>query len=456
MNNRPDLIADILLQLAAYQIRVITDCQQIQKLSLDYYHFSPVLTRQLAHKRGDLVVFPKTEQEILLVAQLCVQNHIPLTVRGAGTGNYGQCIPLLGGIILDLTDMNRILAVEPGRARVEPGVKMAAIDKVTREIGWELRIAPSTYQTATLGGFIGGGSAGMGSINYGMISDRGNVQALRIVTLENTPQVLELKGDETQPILHAYGTNGIITQIEIALAPTYPWAEVIICFQDFLRAIAFAQDLGDSSGIIKKQIAVHASPIPQYFTALRRYLPQDQSCVLAIVSEYDLLALSNLVCHYQGSITYQKMSGETSKHLNLLEFNWNHTTLLARSHDPSLTYLQVAYGNLARVEQLYRYFGDEVMIHLEFLRANGNVIPAGLPLVKFTNEDRLQEIINEHRSLGASIANPHVYTIEEGGSGEINPDQLAFKKRVDPHGLMNPGKMKTWQNSSTLSLDQKY
>ncbi|MEB3188851.1 MAG: FAD-binding oxidoreductase [Snowella sp.] len=452
MTSQPDPIADILLELEHHQIRAITDKQQIQKLSLDYYHFSPVLTRQLAHKRGDLVVCPKTEEEILVVAQLCVQYHIPLTVRGAGTGNYGQSIPLLGGIILDLTDMNRIVAVEPGRARVEPGIRMAAIDKVAREIGWELRMAPSTYQTATLGGFIGGGSGGMGSINYGMIGDRGNVQSLRIVTLENTPQVLELKGDETQPLLHAYGTNGIITQLEIALAPAYPWAEVIICFQDFLRAIAFAQDLGDSSGIVKKEIAVHASPIPQYFTALRRYLPQDQSCVMVIVSEYDLSALNDLVFHYQGSITYQKKSGETGKYPSLLEFNWNHTTLLARSHDPSLTYLQVSYGDLARVEQLYRYFGDEVMIHLELLRANGKVIPAGLPLVKFTNEDRLQEIINKHQSLGASIANPHVYTIEEGGSGEINPAQLAFKKKVDPYGLMNPGKMKTWQNSSPFFI----
>jgi FAD/FMN-containing dehydrogenase len=129
-----------------------------------------------------------------------------------------------------------------------------------------------------------------------------------------------------------------------------------------------------------------------------------------------------------------------------LEFNWNHTTLLARSQDASLTYLQVFYWNLERVEQLYRHFGEEVMIHLEFLRVNGKVIPAGLPLVKFTSEARLQEIINVHQSLGASIANPHVYTLEEGGSGEINPAQLALKKVVDPHGLMNPGKMKAWQD----------
>lgn len=446
MTNLPTAIAEIHAQLAAQQIRVISDRQQIQRLSLDYYHFSPILTRQLAQKRGDLVVCPTSEGEIILTAQLCAQYRIPLTVRGAGTGNYGQCIPLFGGIILDLTDMNWIVAVQPGRTVVEPGVRMAHIDKTAREIGWELRMAPSTYQTATIGGFIGGGSVGMGSINYGMINDRGNVQALRIVTLEETPRILALTGDEVQPILHAYGTNGIITQLEIALAPSYPWAEVLICFEDFLKAIAFAQQLGESSGIVKKQIAVHASPIPQYFTALRDYLPKEQTCVMVMVSEYDLPAFQDLVRDYQGQITYQKVSTETGKNFNLLEFNWNHTTLLARSQDASLTYLQVFYWNLERVEQLYRHFGEEVMIHLEFLRVNGKVIPAGLPLVKFTSEARLQEIINVHQSLGASIANPHVYTLEEGGSGEINPAQLALKKVVDPHGLMNPGKMKAWQD----------
>ncbi|MGL5035754.1 MAG: FAD-binding oxidoreductase, partial [Microcystaceae cyanobacterium] len=246
----------IAAELSEQKLRVIREPQQIQKLSLDYYHFSPVLTRQLADKRADLVVATTTEQEVLRLAQYCVAKRLPLTVRGAGTGNYGQCVPLKGGIVLDLSGQNQILSLEAGAAIAEPGVKMAALDRQAREIGWELRMAPSTYQTATLGGFLCGGSVGMGSINYGMISDRGNVRSLRIVTLEDQPQVLTLTGKETQAVLHAYGTNGIITQLEIALAPVYPWAEIIVCFEQFEAAIAFAQALAASDGIIKKQIAV--------------------------------------------------------------------------------------------------------------------------------------------------------------------------------------------------------
>ena len=184
-------------------IETIRDPIQLAKLSLDYYHFSPVLKDTLQNKRADLVVRPKNEAQVLQVARTCVKHKIPLTVRGAGTGNYGQCIPLYGGIVLDTTAMNKIISLKPGIACVEPGVKMAAFDKQAREIGWELRMAPSTYRTATIGGFIGGGSAGVGSINYGQLRDRSNLLAVKVVSFEDEPRVIELRGDRVQQVNHA-------------------------------------------------------------------------------------------------------------------------------------------------------------------------------------------------------------------------------------------------------------
>jgi FAD/FMN-containing dehydrogenase len=77
-----------------------------------------------------------------------------------------------------------------------------------------------------LGVFIGGGSGGIGSITYGQLRDRGNLHAVRVVTLEDEPRVIELRGDNVQKVNHAYGTNGIITQLEIPLAPAYDWTEL--------------------------------------------------------------------------------------------------------------------------------------------------------------------------------------------------------------------------------------
>ena len=432
-------------------IEVIRDPAQVAKLSKDYYTYSPILVPLLADKVGDLVVRPATEAEVLKVAKVCVKHRVPLTVRGAGTGNYGQCIPLQGGVILDLTKMNAVKWIKPGLACVEPGAKLAAIDKQTRETGWEIRMAPSTYRTATIGGFIAGGSGGIGSVTYGLLSDRGNLNAVRVVTMEDEPRVIELRGDEVQQVNHAYGTNGIITELEIPLGAAYAWAELIVTFPDFMTAARFGQTLSDSDGIIKKLVSIHAAPIAQYFTALKSYLPPDRHCALLMVAESSLEPLGELVKEFGGAIAYQKSAQEASKGTMLCEYTWNHTTLHARSLDPTLTYLQTIFPpdkELKLVEHMYTHFGNEVMMHLEFLRSGGTALPAALQLVRYTTSERLQDIIRYHEEKGAFIANPHTYILEEGGRKTIDPVQLAFKEKVDPYGLLNPGKMKAWEQRS--------
>jgi len=428
-------------------IEIISDRAQVVKLSQDYYHFSPVLQPLLSDKTGDLVVRPASEAEVLRVAAACVKSKIPLTVRGAGTGNYGQCIPLKGGVILDTSKMNSIRWIKPGLACVEPGVKMSVFDKQARETGWELRMVPSTYRTATIGGFIGGGSGGIGSITYGQLRDRGNLHAVRVVTMEDDPRVIELRGDEVQKVNHAYGTKGIITELEIPLAPAYAWAEIIVAFDDFMTSANFGQALGDADGIIKKLICVCAWPIPAYFAAFREEIPEGKHCALLMVAESCLEPLQDLVREYGGTICYQKNAQAASKGAAIAEFTWNHTTLHARSADPSLTYLQTIFPpdrGLKLIEELYNYYGDEVMMHLEFLRINGRAIAAALQIVRYTTESRLNEIIRYHEEQGAVIANPHTYILEDGGMKSINLEQLQFKELVDPYGLLNPGKMRAW------------
>lgn len=428
-------------------IETLLEPAQLAKLSKDYYYFSPILAAQLKDKMGDLVACPKSEADVLTVVRACVAAKVPLTVRGAGTGNYGQAIPLAGGVILDLSGMNAVKWIKPGIACVEPGAKLAAIDRLSRPQGWEIRMAPSTYRTATIGGFISGGSGGIGSILYGQLADRGNLHAVRVVTVEDTPRIIELRGDAVQQVSHAYGTNGIITELEIPLGPAYPWADVIVSFDDFMQAAQFGQALGDADGIIKKLISVHAWPIPSYFTALQSSLPTGKAAALLIVSDADLQALSELVNEYSGRITDQKEAQATNKGAAISEFTWNHTTLHARNVDERLTYLQTVFPydpSLQLVQHMHEHFGEEVMMHLEYIRVGGNVLPAALQLVRYSTAERLNEIIRYHEEKGAFIANPHTYVLEDGGRKTIDENQLRFKEQVDPYGLLNPGKMRGW------------
>ena len=98
---------------------------------------------------------------------------------------------------------------------------------------------PSTEATATIGGFIAGGSGGVGSCTWGALRDLGNIIRLRVVTMEAEPRVLEFTGEELHRVSHAYGTNGIITEIEMPLAPAYDWVEIFVTHRDFPEAAAF-------------------------------------------------------------------------------------------------------------------------------------------------------------------------------------------------------------------------
>ncbi len=424
-------------------IEVISSPAQVAKLSEDYFRFSPILTPILENKVANFVFRPKSEAEVIKIAQACVNHRIPVTVRGAGTGNYGQSVPLKGGIILDMSRMQEIKWVKAGLACVEAGVKLGALDKKAQEIGWESRMVPSTVKSATVGGFIAGGSGGIGSVLYGQLRDRGNLRAVRVVTLEDTVRVIELRGDDVQKVNHAYGTNGIITELEIPLAPAYPWAECIVAFEQFESSVNFGQALGNADGIIKKMISVHAHPIPTFFTALKSYLSSDRPhWVLVLVAASDLEPFKSLVQEYSGEICYE--NPESGKGLTLVEFSWNHTTLHARTANSSLTYLQSLFPNLEAVMEMYKYFGDEVMMHLEFMRMGGKVMAGAIQVVRFTTSERLAQIIKYHEDRGVAIANPHTYILEDGGSKNTNQNQLDFKRLVDPHGLMNIGKMRSF------------
>src|SRR2546429_1570387 len=174
--------------------------QRVRLRSRDYFWYSPVLSKQLHGKSADVVATPRNEADVIAVAAACARLRIPLTPRGAATGNYGQAVPLEGGVLLDLTNMTAIEWQKPGLIRCEPGLKMNDLDAATRPQGWELRMHPSTKRMATIGGFVGGGSGGVGSVNYGGLRETGNILAARGATVAETPPATELPTDAAQKV----------------------------------------------------------------------------------------------------------------------------------------------------------------------------------------------------------------------------------------------------------------
>ena len=436
----------------------------VKQKSRDFFWYSPVLKRQLDHVTGDIVVSPRNEAEVIETLAVCFEEGVPVTPRGSGTGNYGQAMPLAGGVVLSLADMNRVKHIGRGRLTAEAGAILAAIDKETRPGGQEIRLHPSTYNTASVGGFIAGGSGGIGSITWGGLRNLGNVLGLRVVTMEAAPRVLNLAGRDMMKAMHAYGTNGIITEVEIPLDAAYEWVDVMLGFDDYMDAVRFADRIANEDGLLFKEIATVAAPVPyDYFLRHQKFLRREHSVVLLMVAPHAIDPLMTIAGEDKAEILFRSDTASEAEKKGLppiFELTWNHTTLRGLRVDPTITYLQVLYPFPTHVDSVARMtaiFGDEVPGHLEFQRFDGNVCCSGLPIVRFTSEERLDEIVRIHEDNGCPIFNPHRYTLEEGGMKRTDAVQLAFKKEADPKGLLNPGKMIAWENPDfDLGSDKVY
>jgi len=152
-----------------------------------------------------------------------------------------------------------------------------------------------------------------------------------------------------------------------------------------------------------------------------------------------------------------KLFGGIFKHLGeenensgrgLRELTWNHTTLHMRATDPEWTYLQMLLPQPEiDVMKLFKSdWGDDFLWHIEAVRQQGSQRLAALPLVKWKGRQMLEKLIKKCREKGMIIFNPHVITVEDGGLGVVDVDQVTAKKQYDPNGILNPGKLKGWSS----------
>jgi len=125
--------------------------------------------------------------------------------------------------------------------------------------------------------------------------------------------------------------------------------------------------------------------------------------------------------------------------------------------DKGLTYIQSGFQpgrHLQQARELCALLGDEVLVHLEFIRTKeGAMNCSGLQLVRYSSDERLNRIMQIHRDHGVFIANPHVYIVEDGKQGQVNLDVVATKLRLDPQGLLNPGKLRGWDQREQVLAD---
>ncbi len=437
-----DLISD--LQLIP-DLQVLDNSFDRQRFSRDFFDYSPVLKKELKDCCADLVVRPYSVEAVISVAALCNTYGIHLTLRGAGTGNYGQCVPLCGGVVMLMNELNRIRSFDgfTGDVTVESGCLLGDLDKQLAMNGRQLRLLPSTWRSASVGGFVAGGSGGIGSVRWGFLRDPGHLLGLEVVTLEDKPQKLQLDASAAESLNHAYGTNGIITALTLATTHAVDWQEVAIDCANWSEAVKLLKSCSQAAidlhlcSLLENKIV---EKIPNWAGP---FIGKHRLLILVApggLSTVERLANNAGACFK--SLGPENRSGSSG----LRELTWNHTTLHMRAVDPNWTYLQMLLPELEleAMNALKNQWGDDLLWHLEAVRQRGVQRLAALPIIRWRGVESLKALMSHCREIGAVLFNPHTITVEDGGLGVIDGDQVETKHSFDPKGLLNPGKLKGW------------
>ncbi|HVX45275.1 MAG TPA: FAD-binding oxidoreductase [Mycobacteriales bacterium] len=405
---------------------VSTDPTRLERLSVDWAHMSPILAAQLPAGRADLVVTPTAAEQIPAILAAAYQLHAPVTPRGTGLGNYGQAIPLYGGLLLDLSGCRKVGEIGSGWMTAETGARMRDMDAAALQSGQELTIYPST-KGSTIGGFLAGGSAGTGSITYGGNAD-GFVHALDVAPCDGSGRMLHVEGADTVPFVHAYGTTGIIVRATVALAPANEWAGLYTAWSDYAAATAAMRAL------------CALEPAPRLISldeaALVQVLPADPALdperisVRAIVRAETVDAARKAVTGGGGEVLAVRTGFNGADRLTSLSYN--HSTFHLQKKVPGYFHLEVGGNVLADDPELVRSVYPGTLLHLEQFADH----VGGMLMARYESAEQVYAGIDRLGAIGVSVHSPHSWILDR------RLDQVrAVVEEMDPRGLLNPGKL---------------
>ncbi|WP_445182077.1 FAD-binding oxidoreductase [Pseudonocardia sp. Cha107L01] len=410
--------------------RLSVDPSRIERLSVDWAHMSPILSAQLPAGRADLIATPSRAEQIPEILRVAYQLEVPVTARGTGLGNYGQAIPLHGGLLLDVSACRAVEEVgwqaDQAWVRAEAGVRMRDLDNAVAGHGQELRIYPST-KGSTLGGFLAGGSGGTGSITYGSNAD-GLVTALDVAPCDGSGELIHAEGEETVPYIHAYGITGVLARATVLLAPRRDWVAVWAAAPDY------------PTGTDAMRALLELDPEPRLVSldepTIVAELPRDPALDPARVSVRAIVAAqvadaASALLRRAGAEVLSVRTGLVAAD-RITSLSYNHSTFHLQKRHPEYFHLEVAGTPLWDDPDAVRAIYPGTTLHLELMRER----PIGMLMAPYVSPEQVYAGMDELEEIGMSYHSPHNWMLDR------RLDEVrATVGRTDPRGLLNPGKL---------------
>ncbi|MBE9605854.1 FAD-binding oxidoreductase [Acetobacteraceae bacterium H6797] len=438
--NAPYAIAGLIAELGS--VPHLADADDIRQFARQYFTADQALRRRAQEQVADLVLRPRNADELARCVSLAFRYRVPLTLAAGRTAEDGASIPLEGGIQLDMTGIAGLIGQKPGSVRVLAGTRMAEIDRHLLPAGWELRQYPTLRAQATIGGFIAGGiGGGVGSCNWGMLPERGNILGLQVMSIEAEPRLLELRGRDIDLALAAAGTNGIITEVELPTAPAWEWQEITVGFPGFHAAAEFAVRLGHEDAMPRKLISLLEWPLPELMRGFPARIQEGHSAVNCMIAAPFRESFEDLVAECGGLVVAEAREGDGQQPLS--DFAWGHVLHQVRRNGHNRTGVAAIFGPedlLGDLLRVQRRFGTPSPLAAEIVRMDGQVAAIGSPLAPGDDAETAASLVATLRHDGIALREGRLsrqpFHVRKFGERD-----RAFKQEMDPQGLLNPGRL---------------
>ena len=447
-----------------------TDPDRIGPKLRDNSWLSPVLAEHIAEMADSAgpslnviaLVTPASVAELVGCIKILVATETPMTMLGAGTTNFGQTVPLEGGVVISTRHLDKIVSVDKGSITVQAGVTAGRIEKAAREVGQALPVITTTHAVATAAGWVCGGHVGLGSSTWGSIWD-GNVQGAKVLTVTEDPELLTLDAESVTPVLHAYGTTGVVTEVTLTLVPANDWVELVVTHPQFDGAAEFVTALSRRRDLRLRVAAAQDPPLTPAFTALADVVDPGDALTLVVIDESQVEIAAELANTTGGTtIPWRGLGADRRPTLEFMVYG--HRMLWVKKFFPDGAFLHCYLDQRAPLPQIARLkevWGDRVLVELKYMQSaymsarfgsgSDDPLPAALICIAEGRRD-LEGVMASCDDFGIRYQNPHTFFLDQKGLF-ADPSRLrAFKARVDPNGLLNPGK---FSESDSVSAETR-
>ena len=195
-----------------------------------------------------------------------------------------------------------------------------------------------------------------------------------------------------------------------------------------------------------------------YFPKLEGHIRPEKHLLVSMIPIEDRDVSSALIKTMGGHVDLMLTDAEREAAglPHVYDFSYNHTTLQVLKADRSATYQQIGCPippDPQAIAALRPKLGDDVWMHHEFARVGGDIVTFDLPIIWFTSPERLAEINATYEANGFPVYDAHTWNVEGGGL-KADYNHLAWKKRMDPKGLLNAAKSRFWADVAHLTPDE--